>query len=273
MRILVNGEEGAGLSATDRGFQFGDGVFETLRVHNGRPLLWERHWARLCRGLDQLGIPRIRESACLADLENLSRATECMVKLIVTRGPGARGYAAPVEPRPTRVAMGGEPLASTTGAHPLRIGLCRTRVGTHPLGGCKHLNRIENVLARMEWGADWDEGLMLDASGRAICGTQSNLFVVEKETLVTPPIRRSGIAGTRRGWLLEHARREGISVREEPLPLARVRAADALFLSNARIGLCGAVWVDSPTTGPRPGTSLGLLDDLRSLGAQMHALA
>jgi 4-amino-4-deoxychorismate lyase len=273
MRILVNGEEGDRISATDRGFQFGDGVFETLRVRDGTPLLWDRHWERLCRGLDQLRIPRIPEAACLEDLRAFAAVPECMVKLIVTRGPGPRGYAVPTPTRPTRVTMGGEPAALATDFDALRVGLCRTPAGIQSLPGCKHLNRIENVLARMEWGADWDEGLMLDAWGNAVCGTQSNLFILEKEVFLTPPLTRSGVAGTRRSWLLDHARRAGIGVREEPLPLGRVQAADALFFSNARIGLRRAFWIGRipARSGARP--PRGLLDDLEALGAEMHAMA
>ncbi len=272
MRILVNGAEGDQIAATDRGFQYGDGVFETLRVRNGKPLLWDRHWQRLCRGLDQLRIPAIPETACLEDLRSFSAVDECMVKLIVTRGPGPRGYAVPTHTRPTRVTMGGEPLATTIEVDIMRVGLCRTRARAQPLPGCKHLNRIENVLARMEWGPDWDEGLMLDSSGKAVCGTQSNLFIVENGALLTPPLRRSGIAGTRRSWLLEHARRAGIRVREEPLPLERVRAADAMFFSNARIGVRRACWIDQARSFSDPG-SPGLVDDLQALGAEMHAMA
>jgi 4-amino-4-deoxychorismate lyase len=273
MKILVNGEQGERIAATDRGFQFGDGVFETLRVRDGKPLLWDRHWARLCRGLDQLRIPRVPEAACLDDLRGFGAVSECMVKLIVTRGPGPRGYAVPRQVRPTRVAMGGEPLATAADSEPLRVGLCRTRAGTQPLPGCKHLNRIENVLARMEWGADWDEGLMLNARGRAVCGTQSNLFILEKGILLTPSLKRSGVEGTRRGWLLEHAGRVGIGVREEALPLARVRAADAMFFSNARIGLRRAFWIDRIPSLADPCPSGGLFDDLEALGVEMHALA
>jgi 4-amino-4-deoxychorismate lyase len=273
MRILVNGEEGDRIAASDRGFQFGDGVFETLRVREGKPLLWDRHWSRLCRGLDQLRIPRVSEAACLEDLRGFGAVAECMVKLIVTRGPGPRGYAVPRQLRPTRVAMGGEPLVTAVDGDPLRVGLCRTRAGTQPLPGCKHLNRIENVLARMEWGTDWDEGLMLDAAGRAVCGTQSNLFILEKGILLTPSLRESGIPGTRRGWLLEHARRGGFGVREEALPLARVRAADAMFFSNAAIGLRRAFWNDRIPSLADSRPSGGLLGDLEALGAEMHALA
>lgn len=269
MTILVNGRRGNRIDPRDRGLQFGDGVFETLRLGAGRPVLWERHWARLCRGLEGLGIPPPREQDCLDDLREVAGSSSALAKLIVTRGPGPRGYAIPERVHPTRIVMGGTPLAIPDEGHILRLGVCSTRTGRSPLPGCKHLNRLENVLARREWGVDWDEGLMLDGLGNASCATQSNVFILEGGCLLTPPVSDVGVAGTRRGWLLEHAAGVGLVAREATLSLERVRAAEAIFLSNSRIGLRRALLV-----GQRDrvagGAALALVSQL---GAELNALA
>jgi len=273
MTILVNGERGNRIDPSDRGLQFGDGVFETLLLDAGCPVLWERHWARLCRGLEGLGIPPPRERDCLDDLRAVAGSSRALAKLIVTRGPGPRGYAVPERVHPTRIAMGGAPLAIPDAGQILRLGICGTRVGRSPLPGCKHLNRLENVLARREWGADWDEGLMLDGYGNASCATQSNVFILDGRCLLTPPVDEFGVAGTRRGWLLEHAARAGLLVQEAKLSLEQVLAAEAIFLSNSRIGLRRALLVGQRDRVAGGGPASAALAMVSELGAELNALA
>lgn len=271
MMTLVNGEPDDRVDATDRGLQFGDGVFETLRVKCGRPVLWDRHWQRLCRGLDMLGIPRPRERDCLDDLLRACVGTVELAKLIVTRGPGPRGYAVPARVHPTRVVMGGQPLANPESSHILRVGLCGTRVGINPLPGCKHLNRLENVLARREWKPDWDEGLMLDAHGCVRCATQSNVFVLAEGRLLTPLVDSHGVAGTRRSWLIDECRAHGLEVRETVLDPLQVLGADTILLSNTRIGLRRAVGTDQarPVAEREPDDTFRLV---QQIGEKLNAL-
>lgn len=273
MTVLVNGEPGGYIDAADRGLQFGDGVFETLRLENGRPVLWSRHWARLCRGLDLLGIPRPDEQVCLDELAQVAPEGSSMAKLIVSRGPGPRGYAVPATVRPTRIVMGGAPLEAAGGASRLRVGVCRTRVARSPVPECKHLNRLENVLARREWTADWDEGLMLDGGNRVRCATQSNVFILEKGVLLTPFLKAHGVAGTRRGWILDHAVDFGLSAVEATLNVERVRRSDALFLTSARLGLRQGHLVGEGHRSPLDtGRERSVLERIREIGERMNAL-
>ncbi len=272
MTMLVNGEPGATVEAADRGLQFGDGVFETVRMQGGRPAMWRRHWFRLCRGLELLGIPPPSERACLEELSRVSIDVPSMAKLIFTRGPGPRGYAAPARPRPTRIVMGGEPVDIRDARAILRLGVCTTRTARSPAPGCKHLNRLENVLARREWFADWDEGLMLDAGGRVRCATQSNVFILEQGALLTPGLSAHGVPGTRRGWLLDNARTVGLTVREASLTLPRVRRADAVFLTSARLGLRRAALAEQDAAAEDRALGSELLDRIHELGEQMNAL-
>jgi 4-amino-4-deoxychorismate lyase len=273
MKTLVNGSPEGRVDPGDRGLQFGDGVFETVRLQAGRPVLWDRHWRRLCRGLQALGIPVPREQDCLDDLERVAEAPLAMARLTVTRGPGPRGYAIPEQVHPTRIVTGGTAVAIASDGHVLRLGVCRTRAARSPLPGCKHLNRLENVLARREWGPDWDEGLMRDGRGNVTCGTQSNVFILEAECLLTPPVRHHGVAGTRRGWLLEQGARAGLTVRETTLSLDRVRKAQAIFLTNSRIGIRRAAWADPGGSVTDRAAGSPALDLVLRLGEELNALA
>ncbi len=269
MITLVNGLSNQWIEPSDRGLQFGDGVFETVRLRHGQPMLWDRHWIRLCRGLDGLGIPRPLEADCLKELCRVANAPLVTAKLIVTRGPAPRGYAIPSKVSPTRIAMGGAVLAAEGQDRLLRIGVCATRTSLSPLPGCKHLNRLENVLARREWKPDWDEGLMLDEKGRIRCGTQSNVFVLEGNRLLTPSVSRYGVAGTRRGWLVDHAGSMGLDVREADLSLERLRKASAILLSSTVIGFrLAALVTDSPENSPA--ASPELVELAKAIGERMH---
>jgi 4-amino-4-deoxychorismate lyase len=269
MTVLVNGLAEERVPALDRGLQYGDGLFETLRLRDGVPLLWDRHWARLQRGLAALAIGGLREEDCLADLQRAAGPGSALAKLIVTRGSGPRGYAPPAGARPTRICAA-EPESLRPAPGPLRFGLCRTRVAASPAPGCKHLNRLENVLARAEWAEGWDEGLMRDGAGRVVCGTQSNLILIDGDAMLTPALDRCGIRGTRRDWLLDRLRSEGVAVREALLPLGQLRAAGAWFFCNTRIGLRAAVplFATRPARAPHP----GLLALLQGLGEELDAL-
>lgn len=247
-RCLVNGEARADLDVSDRGLAYGDGLFETIAIRAGRPCCWLDHLDRLARGAVRLGLPVPSPARLKQEATRLSAGVERgILKIIVTRGPSARGYRPPLKPKPTRILMLNEqsPLSaeaetalSDRAAH---VRLCQTRLGINPqLAGLKHLNRLEQVLARSEWADDAsaDEGLMLDAEDRLVCGTMSNLFLVDEDgVLQTPLIDRCGVAGTARARVLEDAREAGLEVRERRLALTDVVRARGAFLTNAVIGI------------------------------------
>lgn len=240
---LVNGVESRSVAVADRGLQYGDGLFETLRLVGGRPRLLADHLARLARGCARLGIP-VPPPALLE--EEISRvAAVCdpdgIVKVIVTRGEGGRGYRPPTTASPTRIVSGHEPPAhdprSSSAGIVLR--LCTTRLGRNPvLAGLKHLNRLEHVLARAEWDDPAvPEGLMLDDRGFAVCGTQSNVFAVLGDRLVTPPVDQCGVAGVMRGFVLRIAATAGIAVDVRPVPMNSLHDAREVFVTSAVVGI------------------------------------
>ncbi|WP_019626220.1 aminodeoxychorismate lyase [Thioalkalivibrio sp. ALJT] len=245
---LVNGVAAGTLSALDRGVLLGDGLFETLQMRNGRPQLWRYHRERLARGLQCLGFPGLEEAAVLEELARATNGNTCMARLTITRGVGPRGYAPPSVPAITRIVSAGPArmFPAPLEAQPLMMGWAEVSIGVNPaLAGLKHTSRLEHVLARSGWHAEWDEAVLRDALGRVISASQGNLWLREGRTLLTPPVDAAGIAGTRRAWILEHARQFGLRVHEAYPEPARVRSADALYVSNARLGIAPARLIDA----------------------------
>ena len=231
---IVLAMQGAGaVGAGDRGLNYGDGVFETLRIHGAAPVRWDAHWARLVRGTDALGIPR-PDAGVAYDAARMacSHRPRGVLKLVLTRGEGGRGYAPPAEPEPTLVVSVHD--APARAPDPLVVRWCDTRLAIQPrLAGHKHLNRLEQVLARAEWRDDETfEGLMLDTDGRVVSATAANLFVRHDGRWSTPRVTRCGVAGVMRAWCLA-----ALDANEVDLLPADVEAAETLFLCNAVRGI------------------------------------
>lgn len=250
---LVNGVATDSVAVTDRGFVYGDGVFRSLLVQQGGPRCWARQYRKLAHDCARLALPCPEQGVLAGEVARAARGQgDCVVKIIVTRGSGERGYAPPPSPAPTRVVM-----ASALPRYPqefanrgVAVHLCGTRLAAQPrLAGVKHLNRLENVLARAEWtDPAVPEGLMLDEEGNAIGGTMTNLFINEGGALVTPELSRCGVAGVTRERVQAAAARHGVPCRAEPIKLERVLAAREVLLVNSVIGswpvkaLAGASW-------------------------------
>ena len=234
--------------ADDRGIAYGDGLFETLRVHRGKVPWWREHWSRLSLGAERLGIPlpdeaRVREEAAAL----FADGGEGVLKLLLTRGAGERGYAPTMDPVPTWiVSRHAVPATSSRGLH---LHVCATRLAAQStLAGIKHCNRLEQILARAEVErAGADEGLMLDSAGNAIGATAANLFAFIDGRWVTPAIVDCGIAGVCRAKLLPT-----LDAVERALSLAQVEAADAVFLCNAVRGILPVARLGTRAWPPHP---------------------
>ncbi len=254
-RVLINGQPADRIPVSDRGLQYGDGLFETLAVIDSRPRLWERHMARLSRGEGVLGMPGSDRRQLWLEAERLCKGCgRGVLKLIITRGSGGRGYRPPEQAQPRRIlslhAWPDYPVSWYRDG--MRLRLCETRWGhNHQLAGIKHLNRLEQVLARQEWrDPEIAEGVMLDAEGRVISATQGNLFLVNEGRLQTPELRRAGIAGVMRELVIETAGDVGMPVDIEAISLERMLQADALFVTNSILGLCPVAALEGRTFAP-----------------------
>jgi 4-amino-4-deoxychorismate lyase len=240
--IIVNGAVADTIPVMDRGLMYGDGVFRTLRVRNGQPELWQRQYAKLaqdCAALDILcpSMPTLEQEA----RELAAAEPNCVLKIIVSRGEGGRGYGVPSSVQPSRV-MVTAPLPEYPAAYAtegVRLHLCEIRMCHQPrLAGIKHLNRLENVLARMEWSDPaMPEGLMLDPDGNVIEGTMSNILFRDGNHLMTPDLGRCGVAGLQRERILDVAPELGLQVQIGHFPLDAVLAADEVLVCNSLIGI------------------------------------
>lgn len=234
---LVDGEPVEGF-APDRALQFGDGLFETMLAVDGRVALFQRHMNRLEHGCGRLGIPFPGVGRLEEDIEALAPGRgRAVIKLIVTAGPGGRGYARPAAMQPRRYAARfAAPEPSSEG---LSLILCETRLAQQPLlAGLKHCNRLEQILARQEVAAAGaDEGLVRDTAGQLIEAVSANLFMVHHGRLRTPDLSQSGVCGVMREQIMATAAEAGLAVEVTSIKPDDILCQDEVFLSNSVTGI------------------------------------
>lgn len=253
-RIWINGIQASRVDARDRGLAYGDGLFETMRLIDGNLPLWSRHRQRLMMGCQRLNMPcpdfEVLHEECLLACAGMRDA---VVKVVITRGLGPRGYAYPDPVHPTRMVMVTPPpeLPQAWYHQGLRVHVCRTRLAVQPLlAGIKHLNRLEQVLARNEWqDKQADEGLVLDIEGWVTGATAANVFAVLDGVLVTPPVDRCGVAGVARAEVL--ARNPDCNVC--PLRRSDLLAATEIFVSSSVRGIVPVAEIPAWQCRPGPG--------------------
>ena len=254
VRLLLDGVADGVLSPLDRGLAYGDGLFETIRFIAGHAPLWPRHMQRLRESCVRLQLPMLDESLLAREAAEVLRGMDdAVVRITLTRGLGERGYAMPAAPQPTRIvaAFAAPAWVPETYRDGVRLRLCQLRLAEQPrLAGIKHLNRLEQVLARAEWDDPAiADGVLLDGAGRVIGTTMANLFAVIGGVLVTPALERCGVAGVARAEVL--GLRE-VQVRE--LALGELLHASELFLSSSVRGIlpvrsmAETVYVPGPVT-------------------------
>ena len=244
-RIAVDGSVQAltAVSPDERALQYGDGLFETIAIRGAAPRLVPLHLERLQTGCQRLGLDVPGESSLVFAIRALIDRRDCseaVLKIIVSAGPGQRGYRRAGSRSSVWLGLfdGAAPGPPTDGDG-VRVRVCATRLAIQPqLAGIKSLNRLEQVLARAEWDGDSVfEGLMLDTEEHLVCGTMSNVFIVRDNTVVTPAITRCGVSGVMRRHLLAELHRAGIETRVVDLGLDEALDADAMFLTNSQFGL------------------------------------
>lgn len=237
---LGAGESEISLNSNNRGLAYGDGLFETMRYVDREIPLWAHHKERLLHSLKRLQI-KLKEPLLEAELNKVIAASPKkgtrLIKLIVTRGDSDRGYMADPKARAHLIwqILEAPPCYQRT----LSIGLCETRLADQPLlAGMKHLNRLEQVLARLEWGDEWDDALMCDYQGQLIETVSANLFVLKGTTLLTPGLEKCGVAGVMRSYLIERIfPKYDLQVEECDLGTEDLQQADGLWLCNSVRGL------------------------------------
>ena len=238
---LINGSFDHTISPLDRGFAYGDGIFRTLVMREGSPENWPLHYQKLVADCSAIGIVCPSPELLMNDLQQLFLLDETAVaKIIVTRGEGNRGYTPPAITAPMRVVV-----KSPMPQYPeerfvdgVNLTVCETRLALQPrLAGIKHLNRLENVLARMEWHSpDITDGIFLDTNYNVIECTAANIFARFGDTLITPSLAQCGVAGVTRQRIIELAHTLTLAIVVETLSLEKLLSADEVIICNSLYG-------------------------------------
>nr|VFJ49865.1 MAG: aminodeoxychorismate lyase apoprotein [Candidatus Kentron sp. FW] len=246
--ILVNGQATDSISAVDRGFQYGDGVFETMAVTEGVPLCLPEHLDRLTDGCQRLWLPQPAQALLQKEVQavanNIGRG---VLKIMISRGVGGRGYAptphaSEIHPPATRIVASFDwpDYPANFFEKGIETCLCEIRLGRNSkLAGIKHSNRLEQVLGRAECEEKGiPEGIMLDTDGDIIEGTMSNLFLVQGNKLITPVLSHSGVRGIIRARIIDLAHEiAGINVCVTRLRPSALYHSDGAFFCNSVMGI------------------------------------
>lgn len=255
-------EEKAVVSVFDRGLSYGDGLFETIRARDGRPLLFAGHIQRLKAGADAILIPKKALAPLLQKIddrlvsrllkENGLTQGEAYVKIIVTRGVDRGGHLPARDIKPT-VIMYTKPLEASFLKRVRSKGLKAALIRDYgpALPGIKTLNYITNILARIEAdGLKADEGLFTTTRARVTEGTSTNLFIVLKGILRTPPLSGEGLLpGITRDAVIGVAKENGVIVAEGPVSVTELLMSEEAFLTNAILGIAPLTRVDKAPIG------------------------
>ncbi len=242
MTTLVNGYVSDTITVNDRGLLYGDGVFETMLVVDGQVPFWSYHQRRLLHACDQLRIPFDDIDTVYQQIQSLvSKTTQLIVKVIVTRGEAARGYAIPKHSQAT-VIITTSPRSMPSAdcwQQGVCVRFCDTQLALQPqLAGLKHLNRLEQILARSEWDSSaFQEGLMCTAEGEIIEATMHNVFFIKHGKLITPSLSQAGVSGIMRQWIIDYAQQNQLDIEIGSVKREQVDSMDELFLCNSVNGI------------------------------------
>ena len=266
MIVLLNGafvpEEEATVSVFDRGFVYGDGLFETLRLYGGRPFRWDDHWERLRRGAEFLKIRPPFSSAELrshvAELVRRNGMTDSVLRIVLSRGVAQRGYSPKGADRPVLV-MSLHAAAASGSDQPLqwRLATSSLRLAPDdPLASFKTCSKLRHVLARAEAeesGAD--EALLLNTAGEVVEAASGNLFWIQDQTVCTPPLDSGALPGVTRSVILEVCRTRGWPFQEKRLQRMGLHNIEGAFLTMSTLEVIEVIGLDGHDLARSPLTA------------------
>ncbi|MBI5491631.1 MAG: aminotransferase class IV [Deltaproteobacteria bacterium] len=285
--VYLNGrivpETRASVSVFDRGFNYGDGVFETLLVKGGRPVYLKEHLKRLKEGIKILGIPAAGVKGLMRDIKDGAIAAlagknglkgDANVKIIVTRGVGPGGHAPKKDAVPT-IVMIARPIDENALSISREKGIRAVTVnGLMPsLPGIKSLNYLPNIIGKdiaLRSGAD--EAIFMDKDGIISEGTSSNIFIVKNSVILTPALGKGPsegpLPGVVREAVIRLAKKRGLKVKETTVHKKDLYGCDEAFLTNSIIGAVPLIEIDKrPVKDGRPGPLTRAVQGL--LGAEI----
>lgn len=246
MWVIDNQDYLGKLDGWNRSAQFADGLFETMRIRDGKILGLSQHVARLSNDLARLNIQP--PAADLSDLlssyahtmTDMSHVADGVMKVIISRGDSERGYGYydDIKPHITVFYNQAAQLPDSVYTKGVDVVLLQTQCAIQPqLAGIKHLNRLENVLAKKELGTQAFEGLMQNHLGLIIEGAMSNVFFEHQGQLITPELTLSGVAGVMRQHVLAFADKLGVKIEIRDIRVDELAGFEHGFLSNSVMGI------------------------------------
>jgi aminodeoxychorismate lyase len=255
MIVFLNGqfvpEEKAVVSVFDRGFLYGDGLFEAFRVCNGKPFLWEQHMRRLQQGIELLKMPapytpeQLRQ--CATELIKQNSMPNAILRLTISRGIGPRGYSPKGADQPS-VVMSLHPAPAMNPEHPPQWNIITSSVRlptNDPLTQSKTCNKLSQVLARSEADAHGvNEALLLTTHGEVAEASSSNLFWIENGNVCTPPLAGTILPGVTRAMVLEICEKLSIPSAQKTTTPAKLIQSEGVFLSLSSLGIVEAATLD-----------------------------
>lgn len=262
MLIFLNGqfvpEDRAVVSVFDRGFLYGDGLFETVRIFNGNLFRWEQHLDRLQRGAEFLKIklPFSRKALLnfANDLVAKNKMPDALLRLTLSRGMGARGYSPRDAKRPTVVMSLHAGFAAGTPMPRWNLITSSYRIPTNdPLARFKTANKLPQILARAEAdAAGADEALLLNTDGFVAEGASCNVFWIKNDSVCTPPLTAGVLPGITRAIVLEHCQTLGLKTKETNIRPEKLKRVNGLFVSLTSRGVIEAASLDGKALKPSP---------------------
>jgi len=261
MTIFLNGhfvpEAEALIPVNDRGFMYGDGLFETLRVVNGRPFRLAQHLERMTRGADFLKIkPPFAPKELQQFAEQLieqNQMPEAILRVTLTRGAGKRGYTPKAEGNPTVVMTLHAAPSSETAVHWSLITSSFHVLAADPLSSFKTLNKLTHVMARAEAVArDADEALLINTNGEVAETASGNLFWVYDDKICTTPTGRGVLPGITRAVVLEICQALGLLTNKRVIKPEALRNSEGIFVTQSALGIVPVAMLDGEPVAPSP---------------------
>jgi 4-amino-4-deoxychorismate lyase len=254
VRYCINGKLVNGIAPTNRGFAYGDGVFRTMRLLNGELQDWPLHYQTLVADCSKIQIVCPSAELLMQEFKYLMASANeedtqfSILKIMITRGEGARGYAPPSVSEPTRVLIQ-SPLPNYPAeiyANGVALYTCQTRLASQPLlAGIKHLNRLENVLARAELkDPRFFDGLLRDYDNHVIEAVSGNLFIRKDGVVMTPVLESCGVAGVMRQKILDWYKTQRQTVLVATLTMDDLLSAEAVVIVNSVYGVLQVSHID-----------------------------
>lgn len=263
------------LPLNDRGSAYGHGLFETMLLDNGVLPLRQQHAERLLRDAPTLGISITAEQLaqnidCLINLLDPQQLGSGIIKIMVTAGGGGRGYASPAPglalPRVAAQYFRLPEDCQLQRQEGIRVTECEYPLPLNPvLAGIKHLNRLDQVMARSEWAEEYDDGIMFAANHQAIETTRANLFIKLAKGWVTPRLDQAGVCGVMRQVLLDELFGSiGLKVIESEISREQLNSAQEIFSCSSVRGIVPIIAIRNDTV------NLAIGEDTRALQCELQ---